>query len=545
MATGDERAYASTVGGEGVEPEAEIGRELAGRYVLRRLLGRGGFGAVYESEDLRLEKRVAVKLLSGELQKRPDALGRFKQEAIAAARIGHHGIVDVTDFDQDTDGTHFIVMELIDGVDLALTLQAGPLPLARALTIAARVAQTLAQAHSRGIVHRDLKPANIMLTSIGGVEDVVKVLDFGISKIVSVEQDVSVTATGNFVGTPKYMAPEQGLGGRPIDGRADVYALGGILYEMVTGQAAYDGSSHYEVIHNKLSFAARPPSIVVPEQELPSAFDHLVLKALEKDLDQRYASMVELDIEIRELLAVLDPSAAALVRPATPVPRPAPAPLAEAAKTPAKRDPAAQTPIRRPESTPQAPVSAVTTVASPRRSARTSAPPAAVTPAPSAEKVIVQPQKRSRRPLLIGAVVLAAAGAVAVYATTRPSTSTSTTTSTSTRTSTIPTPTPTPNPTTTPSPTPSPEAAPTVELVEIQLVVDPPGARIELDGEDVTAPIQLAKDGTQHALVVSSPGRQPHRTTISAATKSLTIKLEPVARKKRTVRDARLPDAPL
>jgi serine/threonine protein kinase len=300
-----------------------MGRTLAARYLLEREVGEGGFGVVFQARDMRLGKVVAVKVLTSAVAENEESLVRFKQEATAAARIGHKSIVDVTDFDQDVDGTHFMVMEYLEGTDLSSVISSeSPMPVARTLSIAARVGQALAAAHAVDIIHRDLKPANVFLTNVGPVSDFVKILDFGISKIMRYgDTSQTLTGAGQVVGTPRYMAPEQGLGNHVVDGRADVYALGTIMYEMLTGGAPYTGATHYEVIHNKASRDAIPPSVVYPPLEHSLEIDRLVMKALDRRPSERWPSMADFEGAMRELLEKVDPQEAAAVRPQAPLPR--------------------------------------------------------------------------------------------------------------------------------------------------------------------------------------------------------------------------------
>jgi serine/threonine-protein kinase len=312
------------------------GRVLGGRYLLRKLLGVGGFGAVFEAEDQRLQKRVAVKILSPHVATNPDTLRRFEREALAATRIGHEGIVDVTDFDRDADGTHFLAMEYLDGRDLAQVIsREGPLPATRALSIALQVSESLAAAHAKGILHRDLKPANIYLTQRGGLKDYVKILDFGISKMLHTSADpMDLTGTGQILGTPYYMSPEQASGERAIDGRADVYALGVILYEMLTQKLPFVGATYLAVISQHLTREPSPPSQSLEGTSLDPDVDELVLGALKKQPDLRFSSMEELGRAIAQVLSRLDPSLRARFTPTSPVQKDAGGALATAPTLP-------------------------------------------------------------------------------------------------------------------------------------------------------------------------------------------------------------------
>jgi len=291
-------------------------RLLGGRYALKRKLGEGGFGIVFEAEDERLGKRVAVKMLAPRLADQPAALERFRREALAAGRIGHEGIVNVTDFDQDPDGTYFVAMEFLSGVDLAHAIDRdGPFPPVRALSIAIQAAHALAAAHNKGILHRDLKPGNIFLTHTEFRRDNVKIIDFGMSKLTMHGlDDVSLTRPGQIIGTPFYMAPEQAAEG-VIDGRADVYALGGILYEMLTGRPPFTGSGYLEIVYKHLKEEIEPPSLLYPGEPLPTEIDALTLRALAKRPDDRFQSMLEFADAMLYLLSTLDQMAAYHLRP--------------------------------------------------------------------------------------------------------------------------------------------------------------------------------------------------------------------------------------
>jgi hypothetical protein len=282
------------------------GRILGGRYRLRRRMVVGGFGAVFAAEDLRLRRPVAVKVLSPHIANSREHLARFRQEAIYASQIGHDGIVDVRDFDRDVDGTHFIVMELLDGSDLSQMIATqGPLPVEVALAIAAQVASALDCAHRQGIVHRDLKPANVFMTSRGARGDIVKVLDFGISKVMHRRLGAgNLTESGQVVGTPYYMAPEQAQGKPDVDGRADVYALGVMLYEMLTGAPPFTGD-HYVVValqHLTLS----PPAPSRARAGLPPSVDPLVMQAMAKEPADRFPTMGHFHAAIQAELRRLD-----------------------------------------------------------------------------------------------------------------------------------------------------------------------------------------------------------------------------------------------
>ncbi len=285
-------------------PTVGEGRLLGERYFLKRQVGVGGFGAVFEAEDRRLQKRVAVKVLSPYVAAHPQTLQRFEREAIAASQVGHEGIVDVTDFGRDPDGTRYIVMEYLNGADLAKELaDAGTFTAERAFDVAIQVADALFAAHEKGILHRDLKPANIYLIERAGRADYVKILDFGISKVLAQGEPGVLTATGQTIGTPFYMSPEQATGDRVIDARSDVYALGVILFEVLVGRPPFVGTTHVGVLTQHVTKPPPLPSALRPDLGIPPAIDALIMQALAKDPGARFQSMREMGEAMRGLLA--------------------------------------------------------------------------------------------------------------------------------------------------------------------------------------------------------------------------------------------------
>jgi len=269
--------------------DATLGRVLGGRYAIESVVARGGMGIVYRARHLAVGRPVAVKILRADLARNTEALARFHREAQAAAAIGHPHIIEVIDFGHSPEGDAYLVMELIDGIDLAgLLRREGALPVARALGIARQVADALGAAHAKGIVHRDLKSENVMVIS-RDEGDYAKVLDFGISKVLEDDQGrAPITRDGVVLGTPAYMAPEQGSDGALVDHRADLYALGCILFELITGALPYDGKTPMEVMYKHNHAAIPKPSSRVTEARIPSAVDALVMRLLAKARDDRY-----------------------------------------------------------------------------------------------------------------------------------------------------------------------------------------------------------------------------------------------------------------
>lgn len=269
------------------------GAELAGRYRVGQMIGEGGMGTVYEAvrEDL-AKMRVAIKILHPVLLARGDLLARFRREAEIVAAIDHPNIVRVLDFHSPPGGPAFLVMERLQGTTLGAVLeQQRRIPIERAVFIASQVLSALDAAHKLNVVHRDLKPDNVFLTSMSGLRDIVKLLDFGIAKLTGPTDEQKLTATGLVLGTPPYMAPEYARTGR-FDSRADVYAAGCLLYEMLAGRQPHAGDNY-----NALMFAIQtqePVPISALCAGLPPAIAEIIEKAMTKDPEQRFASAAEM-----------------------------------------------------------------------------------------------------------------------------------------------------------------------------------------------------------------------------------------------------------
>jgi serine/threonine-protein kinase len=379
------------------EPADLAGKEIAGRYRILTKLGEGGMGAVYRGEQISLRRAVAVKLLRPELSANQMLLRRFSAEAEAVAKLSHPNTVNVYDFGQDTDGSLFIAMEFIEGRSLrSVVAKEGPLPPARALHIAGQVAASLVDAHAHNIVHRDFKPDNVMLQDRGRQRDIARVLDFGIAKLRDDTRGTqqAMTQAGDMLGTPQYMAPEQ-IKGEAIDGRTDVYALGCMLYEMLTGRMPFDASTIMAMLSKHLMETPVAPSQRRPDLGLSPALDQLVLAAMEKDPGRRPPTMEHYGEMIAAAAAAFPPvdsnrsQQVSVQQSVVPVVTPA-APSAFAAPPATTPAPAAWTPPPIPPTTRAAP------------------------PAP--------PPTKSRAPLYaVVAVVLLGGGGVAAYLATRPS----------------------------------------------------------------------------------------------------------------------------
>ena len=281
-----------------------LGSVIADRYRIEQMLGVGGMGTVYRAEHVRLRKPMAVKVLHRELTSNREVVARFEREAIAAARIDHPNVVTANDFGTLENGSFFLVLEYIDGQSLRDVLDKQVLEPVRELRIMRQMAEALSAAHDAHIVHRDLKPENVMLVELRGCRDIVKVLDFGIAKITSDDTRGApqLTMLGSVFGTPEYMAPEQ-ASGRAVDHRADLYALGIILFEMLSGRPPFVAD---DVIH-VLGMHLRTPPPALPSG-LPAGLNELVQELLAKDPAKRLQSAAELVTRIDRLLSQLDAS---------------------------------------------------------------------------------------------------------------------------------------------------------------------------------------------------------------------------------------------
>jgi hypothetical protein len=300
------------------------GSVLGGRYEVLGKLGIGGMAAVYEGRRIGLHNRVAIKVLKEELCEDPGNVKRFLREARAASVIEHDNIVQIIDFGP-VDGTPvYFVMEFLEGSDLRRVIkQAGGLPWALTQPILLQVVSALAAAHDKGIVHRDVKPANIYMVPRANGQPMVKVLDFGIAKVVEEGRGGitrGLTMTNGLLGTVAYMAPEQARGGK-IDARTDIYALGVVAYQALTGTVPFTGNNPFMVLERHVNEPPRPPRELVPT--IPAGAEEIVLRCMAKAPEDRYQSMVEVAAALcREPALVVPPMGA-------------PAPVVDAAAGPA------------------------------------------------------------------------------------------------------------------------------------------------------------------------------------------------------------------
>jgi serine/threonine-protein kinase len=271
-----------------------------GNYQVLQKIGSGAMGNVFLAHHPVIGKRVALKVIHPELASNEEMIARFFNEARAVTQIGHENIVDVQDFGQTPDGDSFIVMELLEGISLGDKLkQEGVLSIPRSVHITIQLADGLAAAHARGIIHRDLKPDNIFLIPRGGDPDFVKILDFGLAKLTGPSQAMQhQTKTGSLLGTPHYMAPEQAENVKKVDHRADVYSLGCIVFQMLTGRVPFPGEGFGEVLVRHVREPPPLPSRLNPQ--VPPALEKIVLHALAKKPEFRFASMDDFRIALRD-----------------------------------------------------------------------------------------------------------------------------------------------------------------------------------------------------------------------------------------------------
>ncbi|MCL4223394.1 MAG: serine/threonine protein kinase [Myxococcales bacterium] len=285
-----------------------------GNYRLDRILGRGGMGTVYSGEHVYIKKPVAVKVLHPQFARYPDAVNRFLREARAASSINHPNIVDVTDFGVLGDGLVYFVMEYLEGKSLEdLIEKDGAVELHRALNVVNQMSYALEAAHELGVIHRDLKPDNIMLLEKPGRRDIVrmvttgpggwvterersydfvKILDFGIAKILAPDELGTDTLQGAVFGTPEYMSPEAARG-EDVDLRTDIYSLGVILFDMLCGRPPYEAEAGSEVLHKHINAPVPSPREFAPHREITEGAERVVMKAMAKDPARRYQTMAE------------------------------------------------------------------------------------------------------------------------------------------------------------------------------------------------------------------------------------------------------------
>lgn len=300
--------------------DQRLGETLVGRYRVEKLIGKGGMGRVYLATQFPLNRAVAVKILSPEFQRKdPQFVRRFFLEAATAARLNHPNTITVYDYGETERGELFIAMEYLKGRPLSRVIASeGPFSGDRTMHIAMQVIRALREAHGKGIIHRDLKPGNIMILDEGDDADFAKVLDFGLVKVFNTgkpDENVfaqlppdagegELTRAGMFLGSPKYMSPEQ-IQGTDLDPRTDIYSLGVIMFQMITGRVPFRGSSSVEIIYKHVNQPVPPIHELAPEADCPPELETVIRKSLAKSRDDRYASMSDFLAAMKDVRRLL------------------------------------------------------------------------------------------------------------------------------------------------------------------------------------------------------------------------------------------------
>jgi len=283
-----------------------IGRTLPGGYVILDLVGIGGMGRVYRAEQTNLARTVAVKIIHPHLVGEENAAARFITEARAASRLNHPNSVAVIDFGKTPDGQLYLVMEFLRGRDLArIAYEEGPLALRRVVDVLRQVLAALSEAHHLEIIHRDLKPENIILEPLRTGGDFVKVVDFGLAKMRAETADRSITSPGIVCGTPEYMSPEQGRGD-PLDARSDLYGVGVILFQLLTGHLPFEAESPTQVVLMHLTAAPPDPRVIAPERKIPEPIVEVVMRSLAKTPNERFKDADEFSAVLAAALAKVE-----------------------------------------------------------------------------------------------------------------------------------------------------------------------------------------------------------------------------------------------
>ena len=384
-----------------LQPDTVIGE----RYKIIKRIATGGMGEVYRAVHVELGKALALKVMLPELSGDADFVGRFKREAIASSRIGQQNIIDISDFGRTADGRFYFVMEFVDGKTLIKHRREGPFPFQRVVHVGLQIGRALAAAHAAGIVHRDLKPENIMLVQRPGQPDFVKVLDFGIAKVINSPNGTGAafTAIGSVVGTPQYMAPEQ-ANGVPVDARSDIYSMGLILHELVRGKPTFVGDSAVELM--SMQVAVPPPALTSPHGQVPRALEQIIGQMLQKDPARRPASMEAVVSALEAVASYPTPTAKT-----APVSAHVPAPNVMHTREAPLREPVVATAMM-PLLTPSIPEVAVTE--DPAATGLYAARSVTVKPAPKKDgsAVDLAAVRPNRTPLLVGGLVLIVTGLV-------------------------------------------------------------------------------------------------------------------------------------
>jgi serine/threonine-protein kinase len=476
-------------------PDPLTGTVLENRYRIERKLGQGGMGAVYLGEHVLTKRKVAIKVLIAGMAGSPEVIARFQREAQAATAIGHPNIVEVLDMGRLPGGpleaaSLYMVLEFLEGQDLwELVEREGALPIGRAVHIVRQLADALHAAHEKGIVHRDVKPENVFLVRRGAERDFVKVLDFGISKVIGGDAGAhSMTHTGSILGTPYYLSPEQAHGRKDIDRRVDIYATGVVLYRLLCGQFPFEADSFPMLIVQICTEAPVAPRRLRPD--MPEALEAIIVRCLAKAPPDRFANGAEL---------------ADALAPFAHLTEPAPRLTDPLARTAAVTGPLAAATDASP-STRAGSVAPATSVPATQSAAQTTRPPDAAPIEPRASQAtpfasasVVPSPPTSRAPMiaaLITAAVAVLAGVVLYGQSVRP--------------------------------TPSAPAIETPALIRIRITTTPARATLTLDGESVPNPYdaELPASRETHTITASAPHHLPvSRIVAFSETRDLSLEL--------------------
>lgn len=285
--------------------DAYVGKDVAGQFRITQRIGSGGMGAVYKAEQPDMNRFVAIKILHSKYLSRSDLVSRFRREARAMSHLSHPNTARVFLYGQLEDNACYFVMEYLEGRNLAQLVRAeGPMDPERAINVMIQVCGALEEAHQAGIVHRDMKPENIFLTAQGGIEDFPKVLDFGLAKVTERQMrpgSLILTQEGMVFGTPEFMSPEQARG-EPLDGRSDIYSLGVILFELLTGKLPFDAKQPMDFINKHINEPPIPLSERVPDRTFPRGLEQVLEKSLAKQPADRFQTAAEFGQALRDVI---------------------------------------------------------------------------------------------------------------------------------------------------------------------------------------------------------------------------------------------------